>query len=210
MIWLSSRFKEMATVRFVWQFHMQGKLRLCYCHLLNDMTVTIHLKNYKNKLLLWFTSVQFRALSDQFYRSPEHHKFVRQQVINQVRTLNVCFSCPCFSHRFLAELIHWWTLFINSQLKSNPEIYEGYVPMAYGDYLRKLSKYGYSLYIKHALLMRCCCYGNMYWISWFACFVVLHCRSGEWGDHVTLQAAADSVCFVFFPYKPTCSLEPFP
>lgn len=28
--------------------------------------------------------VQFRALSDQFYRTPEHHKFVRQQVINQV------------------------------------------------------------------------------------------------------------------------------
>ncbi|PKA58783.1 hypothetical protein AXF42_Ash000876 [Apostasia shenzhenica] len=26
---------------------------------------------------------QFRALSDQFYRTPEHHEFVRQQVINQ-------------------------------------------------------------------------------------------------------------------------------
>lgn len=24
-------------------------------------------------------------------------------------------------------------------------------------------------------------------------------RSGEWGDHVTLQAAADSVCFSFLP-----------
>ncbi|XP_020115217.1 uncharacterized protein LOC109729020 isoform X2 [Ananas comosus] len=68
---------------------------------------------------------QFRALSDQFYRSPEHHKFVRQQVVNQ--------------------------------LESHPEIYEGYVPMAYNDYLKKLSK------------------------------------SGEWGDHVTLQAAADSL-----------------
>ncbi|KAH7662850.1 Ubiquitinyl hydrolase 1 protein [Dioscorea alata] len=68
---------------------------------------------------------QFRALSDQFYRSPEHHKFVRQQVVNQ--------------------------------LKSHPEIYEGYVPMAYDEYLEKMSK------------------------------------SGEWGDHVTLQAAADSV-----------------
>ncbi|KHN09514.1 OTU domain-containing protein [Glycine soja] len=44
-----------------------------------------------------------------------------------------------------------------NQLKSNPEIYDGYVPMEYDDYLIKMSK------------------------------------SGEWGDHVTLQAAADSV-----------------
>ncbi|KAA3485733.1 OTU domain-containing protein isoform X1 [Gossypium australe] len=66
---------------------------------------------------------QFRALSDQFYRSPKHHEFLRQQVVNQ--------------------------------LKSYPDIYEGYVLMAYGDYLEKMSK------------------------------------SGEWGDHVTLQAAAD-------------------
>nr|KJB36563.1 hypothetical protein B456_006G165400 [Gossypium raimondii] len=43
----------------------------------------------------------------------------------------------------------------NCQLKSNPEAYEGYVPMDYTDYLKKMSK------------------------------------SGEWGDHVTLQAAAD-------------------
>ncbi|XP_044462072.1 OVARIAN TUMOR DOMAIN-containing deubiquitinating enzyme 9-like isoform X2 [Mangifera indica] len=68
---------------------------------------------------------QFRSLSDQLYRSPEHHKFVREQIINQ--------------------------------LKSYPEIYEGYVPMAYEDYLKRMS------------------------------------LSGEWGDHVTLQAAADSV-----------------
>ncbi|XP_010241857.1 PREDICTED: OTU domain-containing protein DDB_G0284757 isoform X2 [Nelumbo nucifera] len=68
---------------------------------------------------------QFRALSDQFYRTPEHHKFVRQHVVNQ--------------------------------LKSHPEIYEGYVPMAYSDYLKRMSK------------------------------------PGEWGDHVTLQAAADSL-----------------
>ncbi|KAL3828479.1 hypothetical protein ACJIZ3_017281 [Penstemon smallii] len=54
---------------------------------------------------------QFRALSDQFYRSPEHHKFVRRQVVNQLR------SCP--------------------------DIYEGYVPMAYDQYLKKMSKYIY-------------------------------------------------------------------
>lgn len=53
---------------------------------------------------------QFRALSDQFYRTPEHHKFVRQQVLEQ--------------------------------LESHPHIYEGYVPMAYKEYLQKVSKNG--------------------------------------------------------------------
>ncbi|KAJ0691052.1 putative ubiquitinyl hydrolase 1 [Helianthus annuus] len=88
---------------------------------------------------------QFRALSDQFYRSPEHHKFVRRQVVNQ--------------------------------LKSHPEIYEGYVTMAYNDYLKGISK------------------------------------SGEWGDHVTLQAAADSYgvkIFVLTSFKDTCSIEILP
>ncbi|KAL0369632.1 UNVERIFIED_CONTAM: OVARIAN TUMOR DOMAIN-containing deubiquitinating enzyme 9 [Sesamum angustifolium] len=88
---------------------------------------------------------QFRALSDQFYRTPEHHKFVRQQVVNQLR------SCP--------------------------EIYEGYVPMAYEHYLTKMSK------------------------------------SGEWGDHVTLQAAADYYgikIFVITSFKDTCYIEILP
>eukprot|EP00249_Psilotum_nudum_P015617 c25432_g1_i1 orf=402-1259(+) len=67
---------------------------------------------------------QFRAFSDQLYRTPEHHKYVREQVI--------------------------------SQFKSHPALYEEYVPMKYSDYLKKMAK------------------------------------PGEWGDHVTLQAAADS------------------
>ncbi|XP_055822792.1 OVARIAN TUMOR DOMAIN-containing deubiquitinating enzyme 9-like isoform X2 [Solanum dulcamara] len=70
---------------------------------------------------------QFRSLSDQIYRSTEHHKFVREQVVKQ--------------------------------LKSHKELYEGYVPMVYDEYLKKMSK------------------------------------AGEWGDHVTLQAAADSSLF---------------
>uniref|UniRef100_A0A0D6QVP0 ubiquitinyl hydrolase 1 n=1 Tax=Araucaria cunninghamii TaxID=56994 RepID=A0A0D6QVP0_ARACU len=85
---------------------------------------------------------QFRALSDQFYRTPEHHKFVRQQIVNQ--------------------------------LKSHPDMYEGYVPMSYDEYLEKIAK------------------------------------SGEWGDHVTLQAAADcygvKICVVT-SFKDTCFIE---
>lgn len=88
---------------------------------------------------------QFRALSDQLYNTPDRHKSVRRQVVNQ--------------------------------LKSHPEIYEGYVPMEYGDYLRKMS------------------------------------RSGEWGDHVTLQAAADSYgvrILVMTSFKDTCYIEILP
>ncbi|XP_062001945.1 OVARIAN TUMOR DOMAIN-containing deubiquitinating enzyme 12 [Rosa rugosa] len=64
-----------------------------------------------------------------------------------------------------------------NQLKAHPEIYEGYVPMAYDDYLEKMSK------------------------------------SGQWGDHVTLQAAADSYgvkIFVFTSFKDTCCIEILP
>ncbi|CAA0830451.1 Cysteine proteinases superfamily protein [Striga hermonthica] len=88
---------------------------------------------------------QFRALSDQFYRTPEHHKLVRQQVVRQ--------------------------------LKAHPEIYEGYVPMEYADYLKRMSK------------------------------------SEEWGDHVTLQAAADSYgakIVIVTSFKDTCYIEILP
>uniref|UniRef100_A0A453LAW6 Uncharacterized protein n=1 Tax=Aegilops tauschii subsp. strangulata TaxID=200361 RepID=A0A453LAW6_AEGTS len=37
---------------------------------------------------------QFRALSDQFYRTREHHRFVRQQVVNQVSIVNSGISSP--------------------------------------------------------------------------------------------------------------------
>lgn len=88
---------------------------------------------------------QFRSLSDQFYRTSAHHKFVRQQVVDQ--------------------------------LTSNRDDYEGYVPMDYDEYLEKMSK------------------------------------GGEWGDHVTLQAAADSYgvkIFVITSFKDTCYHEILP
>ncbi|KAG5610792.1 hypothetical protein H5410_022073 [Solanum commersonii] len=88
---------------------------------------------------------QFCSLSDQIYRSTEHHKFVREQVVKQ--------------------------------LKSHRELYEGYVPMVYDEYLKKMSK------------------------------------AGEWGDHVTLQAAADSYgvkMFVITSFKDTCYIEILP
>lgn len=88
---------------------------------------------------------QFRSLSDQIYRTSDHHKFVRQQIVHQ--------------------------------LKSHPELYEGYVPMSFSEYLKRMSK------------------------------------GGEWGDHVTLQAAADSYgvrIFVITSFKDTCYIEIIP
>lgn len=88
---------------------------------------------------------QFSSLSDQIYRTPGHHNFVREQVVNQ--------------------------------LKLRPDLYENYVPMAYGDYIKKMS------------------------------------RNSEWGDHVTLQAAADWFgikMFVVTSFKDTCYIEILP
>ncbi|XP_068645584.1 OVARIAN TUMOR DOMAIN-containing deubiquitinating enzyme 12-like [Aristolochia californica] len=66
---------------------------------------------------------QFRALSDQMYKSPDYHKHVRKEIVKQFKDFR--------------------------------SLYEGYVPMKYKAYYKKMSKLG------------------------------------EWGDHLTLQAAAD-------------------
>uniref|UniRef100_A0A0D6QWB6 ubiquitinyl hydrolase 1 n=1 Tax=Araucaria cunninghamii TaxID=56994 RepID=A0A0D6QWB6_ARACU len=88
---------------------------------------------------------QFRALSDQLYNSPDHHKHVRKEVVKQ--------------------------------LKKYRSAYEGYVPMKYKRYYRKMRK------------------------------------SGEWGDHVTLQAAADrfeaKICLLT-SFRDTCFVEIIP
>ncbi|KAF3790435.1 OTU domain-containing protein [Nymphaea thermarum] len=85
---------------------------------------------------------QFRALSDQMFRSPEHHKYVRKEIVKQ--------------------------------LKEFRSLYEGYVPMKYKSYYKKMAK------------------------------------SGEWGDHVTLQAAADKfrakICLLT-SFRDTCFIE---
>ncbi|PHT32134.1 hypothetical protein CQW23_28471 [Capsicum baccatum] len=91
---------------------------------LERLLLIIVLKRWLRVLLISLEDF-FRSLSDQIYRSTEHHKFVREHIVKQ--------------------------------LKIHRELYEGYVPMVYDEYLKKMSK------------------------------------AGEWGDHVTLQAAADSV-----------------
>ncbi|XP_078432650.1 cysteine proteinases superfamily protein [Wolffia australiana] len=88
---------------------------------------------------------QFRALSDQIFKSAEHHKFVRKTIVQQ--------------------------------LKDQRSFYEGYVPMSYKKYCKKMGK------------------------------------SGEWGDHVTLQAAADKFhvkIFLVTSFRDTCFVEIVP
>ncbi|KAL5649736.1 hypothetical protein ACJX0J_040545, partial [Zea mays] len=88
---------------------------------------------------------QFRALSDQLYRSPDYHKHVRKEIVKQLKKCNT--------------------------------LYEGYVPMKYKKYCKKMKK------------------------------------SGEWGDHVTLQAAADKfaakICLLT-SFRDTCFVEIVP
>ncbi|XP_057982917.1 OVARIAN TUMOR DOMAIN-containing deubiquitinating enzyme 12 isoform X2 [Malania oleifera] len=88
---------------------------------------------------------QFRALSDQMYKSPEHHKHVRKEIVKQ--------------------------------LKDYRSLYEGYVPMKYKHYYKKMAK------------------------------------PGEWGDHLTLQAAADKfaakICLLT-SFRDTCFIEIIP
>lgn len=78
------------------------------------------------------------------------------------------------------------------QLTELRESYEGYVPMEYDVYLKNMAKYA----IRNSLLLCWRKFGAglsfYFWgndIDW----ALLGCRVGEWGDHVTLQAAADYV-----------------
>ena len=48
------------------------------------LTTSLVVLDYSHYVSLVPYLFQFRALSDQFYRTPEHHIFVRDQVINQV------------------------------------------------------------------------------------------------------------------------------
>ncbi|KAL2524789.1 Cysteine proteinases superfamily protein [Abeliophyllum distichum] len=84
-------------------------------------------------------------LPDQLLQNPDYHKYVRKQVVKQ--------------------------------LKRHKKLYEGYVPMKYKSYVKKMKKLG------------------------------------EWGDHVTLQAAADrfeaKIC-VLTSFRDTCYIEILP
>jgi hypothetical protein len=88
---------------------------------------------------LMFSIPQFRALSHQLYQTPDHHEFVREQIISQVININPV------SWSLVSIFIFHFRLFSDQhpllQLKSNRDAYDGYVPMAYDEYLDKVSRY---------------------------------------------------------------------
>jgi hypothetical protein len=85
-------------------------------------------------------------------------------------------------------------VFLFLQLKECNSLYEGYVPMKYKHYCKKMKKYGYY-YINFA--------ASVIEVPEFVVFLtvvllkIIFSRYGEWGDHVTLQAAADKVNSLF-------------
>ena len=96
-------------------------------------------------------------------------------------------------------------VFLFLQLKECNSLYEGYVPMKYKHYCKKMKKYGYY-YINFA--------ASIIEVPEFVIFLtvlllkIIFSRYGEWGDHVTLQAAADKVIhFLCYVSNIICSTE---
>lgn len=83
------------------------------------------------------------------------------------------------------------------QLKAAPDAYSNYVPMKYTDYVKNMGKYA----IPSVPVLYICVWCSTVQISKSATITIINrvtekewgCRNGEWGDHVTLQAAADYV-----------------
>jgi hypothetical protein len=62
-----------------------------FCFISPEYQIFLSAQAYSTNTYLFSESSfeQFRALSDQFYRTPEHHRFVRQQVMKQVRFVKI-------------------------------------------------------------------------------------------------------------------------
>ena len=97
-------------------------------------------------------------------------------------------------------------VFLFLQLKECNSLYEGYVPMKYKHYCKKMKKYGYY-YINFA--------ASIIEIPEFVIFLtvvllkIIFSRYGEWGDHVTLQAAADKVIHFYAMFLTSFALLKF-
>ena len=89
---------------------------------------------------------QFRAFSDQLYRTPMCHKSVRSDVVNQVPDIFFTFDLSCDSSVLMNLLCG---LVFVLQLRFHPDFYEAYVPMKYSDYVKKMSKYASDSRVYH-------------------------------------------------------------
>lgn len=81
-------------------------------------------------------------------------------------------------------------LFLNYQLKSYPEIYEGYVPMAYGDYLEKMSKYFSAPFVNLKLNI---------WIKLDYAFAVISMKIGPESGVIMSLCRLQQIWYVLLP-----------
>lgn len=155
------------------------------------------------QLIKHIFSSQFRALSDQLYDTPENHKSVRRHIVNQVRWL-LQMSC-WFVELFLNGLFEdshlsclLWFILISSSL---------------------IQRFTRDMFLWHMMNIWTRCPGISLTFSFplltpFALWIIIlvtllalntchlhEIRSGEWGDHVTLQAAADVVQNLFLQWS---------
>ncbi|XP_045826029.1 OVARIAN TUMOR DOMAIN-containing deubiquitinating enzyme 9-like isoform X11 [Trifolium pratense] len=132
----------------------------------------IHFHNFiprcvQSDFISTFQIIKFIS-ADKFLHSSINNSF--SFISYQFRALSDQLYNTPDNHKFVRRKV------VN-QLKSHPDIYEGYVPMKFSEYLENMS------------------------------------RSGEWGDHVTLQAAADLYgvrIFLMTSFKDTCCIEILP
>ncbi|KAK3034115.1 hypothetical protein RJ639_034467 [Escallonia herrerae] len=80
---------------------------------------------------------------------------------------------------------------IVDQLTSHPELYEGYVPWLFMTISRKLGSMTYLALILSSILYKAQSCLRCFVITFILLIPPFGFRTGEWGDHVTLQAAAD-------------------
>ncbi|CAL5039894.1 unnamed protein product [Urochloa decumbens] len=101
---------------------------------------------------------------------------------------------------------------IMKQLKEFRKQYESYVPMEYKVYLKTMKRFLLNTDFSFSSIH----YSGRYLITFGVTYPYTHaffCRSGEWGDHLTLQAAADrfgaKICLLT-SFKDTCLIEIVP
>ncbi|GAB4821497.1 hypothetical protein N2152v2_008543 [Parachlorella kessleri] len=133
---LTQRLSHASSVKLVPHVNLGVPLRDAGPEARQRLDARLDLYGLTERLVKGDGNCQFRALSDQLYRTPRLHAFVRECTV--------------------------------AQLRRDRQRYEGWVPADYDAYCRAMA------------------------------------RSGEWGDHVTLQAAAD-----YFGLK-ICVLTSFP
>ena len=150
-----------------------------------------------------FYDTQFRALSEQIYQTSEHHKFVREQVLNQV---------GWHSSMTLSILVWWlwyhgliWFHGASMSIAMFSVKYNAifFIWISWSHTLRYMRDM--FLWLMQIIWRRCPSIFLLpfeltrflleIFASYYDCFAG-GIRNGEWGDHVTLQAAADSVRFI--------------